>query len=224
VREEEQHCASIQACGDVVEDDACAFREFFKVTNGEGLGDVEEAEEEEGDEDVSGVRACVRSPCREKGLGEGDGEEGDPLACDFVDDDEAGIFAAAFSGGDGGGGDTDGDGEDGGEEGVEEEREGLRVEQENGDGPEEGSGAGAPGAGAGFAEAGAEEGGDGPSPEGFFLARERAHGAFRPAAFCGGDFGGLDAFGEGVLLSAHGRFLGAGIRGLRGGRDRGRES
>jgi hypothetical protein len=38
-------------------------------------------------------------------------EEGDGLAGDFVDDDEAGVFAAAFAGGDGGCGDAEGDGE-----------------------------------------------------------------------------------------------------------------
>ncbi len=57
---------------------------------GGGLSDVEEAEEEEREEGVVPVG--------------GDGDEGDELAGDLVDDDVAGVFAAGLAGDDGGGG------------------------------------------------------------------------------------------------------------------------
>jgi hypothetical protein len=38
---------------------------------------------------------------------EGAAEQGDPLAGDFVDDDELRVVAAAFAGNDGGGGDAE---------------------------------------------------------------------------------------------------------------------
>ncbi len=97
-------------------------------------------------------------------------EQGDPLAGDFIDDDEAGVVAAGFAGGDGGGGDAEGDGEDDG--GEQDEEQGLRggMEEFGVGGPEKDGGDRAPGAGTGLAEAGAEEGGDGPGPKGLLLA------------------------------------------------------
>ena len=85
----------VDSGGDVVEHDAPAFGEEFDLADGRGLGDVEEAEEDESDERVfpSG----------------GGGDEGDPLADDFVGDDDLGVFAAAFAGDDGRGGDGDGE-------------------------------------------------------------------------------------------------------------------
>ncbi len=68
---------SIQSGGHVVEDDAPAGGEALETADGEWLGDVEEAEEDEGDQGVTPI--------------DGAEEEGDPLAGDFVDDDEAGI-------------------------------------------------------------------------------------------------------------------------------------
>ncbi len=64
---------------------------------GGGLRMSKSAEEEEGEGGVAPVG--------------GDGDEGDELAGDLVDDDVAGVFAAGFAGDDGGGWDADqGDG------------------------------------------------------------------------------------------------------------------
>ena len=84
---------SIQPGGHIIEDDAPAFGEPFKLADGKWLGDVEEAKEDEGDEGVTPVGAAA--------------EEGDPLAGDFVDDDELRVVAAGFAGDDGGGGDAE---------------------------------------------------------------------------------------------------------------------
>jgi hypothetical protein len=74
---------SIQPGCDVVEDDAPACREAFEAADWERLGDVEEAEENEGDQSVTPVGRAE--------------EEGDPLACHFVDDDKAGVVTAALA-------------------------------------------------------------------------------------------------------------------------------
>ncbi len=50
----------------------------------------------------------------------GDGDEGDELAGDLVDDDVAGVFAAGLAGDDGGGRDADEGGGEGGEDGTDE--------------------------------------------------------------------------------------------------------
>ena len=89
----------------IIEDDAPAFGEIFKLADGEGFGDVEEAEENEGDQGVAQV--------------EGAEEQGDPLAGDLVDDHELRVVAAGFAGDDGGGGDSEDDRECDGEEGEE---------------------------------------------------------------------------------------------------------
>jgi len=81
---------SIQPGCDVVEDDAPARREAFEAADWERFCDVEEAEEDEGDDAVTPVSGAE--------------EEGDPLACHFVDDDKAGVVAAALACGDGGSG------------------------------------------------------------------------------------------------------------------------
>ena len=82
-----------EAGGYVVEHDAGAGGEVFELADGRGLEDVEGAEEEEGEGGVAPVG--------------GDGDEGDELAGDLVDDDVAGVFAAGFAGDDGGGWDAD---------------------------------------------------------------------------------------------------------------------
>ncbi len=63
------------------------------MADGEGLGDVEEAEEDERDQGVAEV--------------EGTEEQGDPLAGDFVDDDELRVVVSRFAGDDGRGGDAE---------------------------------------------------------------------------------------------------------------------
>src|SRR5580698_9542390 len=88
---------SIQPGGDVVEDDTPAFRQALKLAGGKRLGDIEEAEEDEGEDGGDPVGRAE--------------EQGDPLAGNFVDDDKAGIVTAAFAGGDGGRGHSKKDGE-----------------------------------------------------------------------------------------------------------------
>ena len=84
---------SIQPRAHIIEDNAPALGKLFKPADGKGLGDVEEAEENEGDEGVTPVGGAA--------------EQGDPLAGDLVDDDELRIVTAGFAGDDGGGGDAD---------------------------------------------------------------------------------------------------------------------
>ena len=66
-----------KAGGYVVEHDAAAARETLEGTDRAGFPDVEEAEKEKGEEEMLPVG--------------GDGDEGDELAGDFVDDDVARI-------------------------------------------------------------------------------------------------------------------------------------
>src|ERR1035441_6590519 len=84
---------SIQPGGHIVENDAPASGEAFKLADRERFGDIEKAEEHEGDEGVLPVGRAE--------------EQGDPLAGDFVDDDKLGVFAAGLAGDDGGGGDAE---------------------------------------------------------------------------------------------------------------------
>jgi hypothetical protein len=95
----QQRCysQSIQPGTDVVDDDPPAFGEALEATDREGLGDIEEAEEDKRDEAVPPISGAEK--------------ERDPLTCDFINNDEAGVVAAALAGGDGGGGDAQGDGE-----------------------------------------------------------------------------------------------------------------
>ena len=124
---------------------------LFKLADGKGLGDVEEAEEDEGDEGVTPVGGAA--------------EQGDPLAGDFVDDHElrdrggrirgrrwwrrecraSSVRAMPASR-------------------ASSRACGRGMEAPGEGGPEEHGGHRAPGAGTGLAEARAEEGGDGPGP------------------------------------------------------------
>ena len=100
-----------EASGDVVEHDAGAGRDALELADGRRLEDIEETEEEEGDGGVLPVRA--------------DGDEGDELAGDFIDDDVPGVFTAGLAGDDRGGGYACSGGDDGGDEGAEGEGGGV---------------------------------------------------------------------------------------------------
>ena len=125
------------------------------MADGGWFEDVEEAEEEQRDGGVLPVG--------------GDGDEGDELAGDLVDDDVAGVFAAGFVGYDRGGGDADQRGDDGGYGRTDCEDNWGWVQDVGGGVPEQNGGDAAVGAGAGFEQACTEEGGDEPGPEGLFL-------------------------------------------------------
>ena len=123
--ETQQRCytQSIQSGCYVVEDDTPALRQSLKAADGEGLGDVEKAKEDECDEAVTPVGGAE--------------EERDPLAGYFIDDDEAGVVAAALAGGDGGGGDAEDDGENNSGEKQDQQYLGRAVEADTRGGPEE---------------------------------------------------------------------------------------
>jgi len=87
--QERCYTQSIQPRAHIIEDNAPAFGQLFKLADWEGLGDVEEAEKDEGDEGVMPVGVAA--------------QEGDPLAGDFVDDDKLRVVASGFAGDDGGG-------------------------------------------------------------------------------------------------------------------------
>jgi len=144
---------SIQPGAYIIEHDAPAFGEILEPADGEGLGDIEEAKENEGDEGVTPVGAAA--------------EEGDPLAGDFVDDYELGIVAAGLALDDGGRGNAEDEGEGDSYEERECECECGGMEGEGKCGPEKDGGDGTPGAGAGLEVADAEERGGGPRPEAF---------------------------------------------------------
>jgi hypothetical protein len=91
--QERCYTQSIQASAYVIEYDAPACGEFLETADGEGLGDIEETEEDEGDEGVTPVGVAA--------------DEGDGLAGHFVDDYELRVVAAGFAGDDGGGGDAE---------------------------------------------------------------------------------------------------------------------
>jgi hypothetical protein len=150
--QERCYTQSIQPGTHIIEHDAPAFGKLFELAEGKGLGDVEKAKENEGDEGMTPVGVAA--------------EEGDPLADCFIDDHEAGVVAAAFAGDDGGGGDAEDERQsDGGKQG-DQQRAGGGGDAPGVSGPQQQGGDRAPGAGAGLAEARAEEGGDGPGPEG----------------------------------------------------------
>src|SRR5580698_4655478 len=91
--QEGRYTKSIQAGGDIVEDDAPAAGKALKAANGEWFGYVEEAKEDESDEAMAPIGGAE--------------EQGDPLAGDFIDDDTLGIVTAAFALDDGGSGNAE---------------------------------------------------------------------------------------------------------------------
>src|ERR1700761_9027998 len=125
---------SIQPGGDVVEDDAPSFRQLLELPGGKGFGDVKQAKEDECDE--SGAPVC------------GATEQGDPLACDFVNDDKTGVVAASFTRGDCGGGNAESDGKNDTDEKSDLKSCGCGVGETRIRGPEQHCSDGAPRAGA----------------------------------------------------------------------------
>ena len=96
--QERRYTKSIQAGGHVVEDDAPATGKPLEAAHGKWLGYVEEAKECESDEAMTPIGGAE--------------QQGDPLAGDFIDDDDLGIVAAAFALDDGGGGNSKEEGEE----------------------------------------------------------------------------------------------------------------
>ena len=144
VEEELQDDPAIDAGAEIVDDDAGTFGKFFEEADRRRFEDVEKAEEEEADEHGHEVH--------------GRGDEGDKLSGNFINDDVRGIFAAAATGFEGGGGDPNGDGERSqGENDVKLVRSGDEVCNER---PKQYGGCCAPGARAGLAETRAKENGD----------------------------------------------------------------
>ena len=144
----QQRCytQSIQPGGHIIEDDAPALGQRFKLADGEGLGDVEEAKEGESDQRTLPVG--------------GHEEQRNGLAGDFVNDHDLRVFTAGLAGDDGGGGDAE-DEREGDERGEgDEQRSRAGMGEPCVGGPEQDRGDRAPGAGAGLAQAYAEEGGD----------------------------------------------------------------
>src|ERR1017187_9628278 len=143
---------SIQPRGHIVEDDSPAFGKAFELAGGERLGDIEEPEEDQGDQRVAPVGGAE--------------EQRDPLPGNLVDDHEAGVVAAGFARGNGGGGHAEDEGEGYADEENGEQRVRRGMEGPGVAGPEQHRGHRAPGAGPGLAEARAEEGRHRPRPEG----------------------------------------------------------
>jgi hypothetical protein len=81
--QERRYTKSIQAGGDIVEDDAPAAGKALEASHGEWLGYVEEAKEYESDEAMTPISGAEK--------------QSDPLAGDFIDDDALGIVAAALT-------------------------------------------------------------------------------------------------------------------------------
>ena|SRR5580698_3991598 len=81
--QEARYTKSIQAGGDIVEDDAPAAGKALEAADGKWFDDVEEAKECESDQAMTPIGGAE--------------EQGDPLAGDFIDDDALGIVAAAFA-------------------------------------------------------------------------------------------------------------------------------
>src|SRR6185437_913145 len=146
---------SVEAGAEVVDDDAGAFWECFETANWRRLQDVEEAEEEKREQSVRPVgREC---------------DECDELAADFIDDNEAWIFALRLACHACGCGNAEGDGERERDQRRDEEMQCVVVEKRCRGQPQQHRSNGGVSAGAGLEEAGAEKGGDGPGPERFFL-------------------------------------------------------
>ena len=146
---------SVDAGAEVVDDDAGTFGECFEAADGRRLEYVEEAEEEKSEESVRPVG--------------GKREERDELAGDFIDDDEAGVFALRFARDACGGGDTECDGKRERDDRRDEEVVCVVVQQRGSREPEQSRRDRRISARAWLEEAGAEKGCDGPGPERFFL-------------------------------------------------------
>ena len=80
MRRQSCYSQSIQPGGNIVENDAPAFRQALQLAGGEGLGDVEEAEKDERDQGMVPVGGAA--------------QQRDPLAGHLVDDHESGIVPA----------------------------------------------------------------------------------------------------------------------------------
>src|SRR5580698_2739310 len=92
------HCDECKnSCGYVVEHDSGAFGKPLQLPHGRRLDDIESSEK---------YKTGEKSFPRQR-----DGDEGDELSGDFVDDDELGIFSTRCAGYAGGGGDADQDNE-----------------------------------------------------------------------------------------------------------------
>ena len=143
------------AGGDVVKHDAGAGGEAFELADGWGFDDVEESEEEQGERGMAPIG--------------GDGDQGDELAGDLVDDDMAWVLTARFAGDDGGGGDADKCGYGCGYGRSDGQGYGRWVQEVGRSVPEQDGGDAAVGAGAGFEQACSEEGADKPGPEGLLF-------------------------------------------------------
>lgn len=146
--QEGRYTKSIQAGGDVVEDDSPAAGKALEAAHGKWFGYIEEAEEDEGDEAVLPIGGAE--------------QQSDPLAGDFIDDDALGIVAIAFALDDGGGGNSKEESEEDSDEQGDEKNARAGMGEPGECAPEKDGSDGAPGAGAGLDEANAEKGCDGP--------------------------------------------------------------
>lgn|GEM_PF-6741916 len=93
---ERRYTKSIQAGGDIVEDDAPATGKALEAAYRKWFDDVEEAKEYESDEAMTPI--------------DGTEKQGDPLAGDFIDDDALGIVSTAFALDSGGSGNAEEEG------------------------------------------------------------------------------------------------------------------
>ena len=84
---------SVKSGCDVIEHDSVAFGKFFQLANWRRLEDVEDSKK---------YKTGEKSLPRER-----DGDEGDQLSGNFVDDDELGIFGGRGAGDAGRGGYAD---------------------------------------------------------------------------------------------------------------------
>ncbi len=156
VAEEEAGEEGEEAGGYVVEHDAGAVGEGFEFADGPGLEDVEEAEEEEGEERRAASWAATRMRAKSWPATSSMTTKPGSLRADS----RAMMVEAGMP--------MSGD-EDGGDGGGDGEGEACGGEEVCGGVPEEDGGDAAVGAGAGLEVACAEEGGEGPGPEGLAL-------------------------------------------------------
>lgn len=93
VQKKLHHCECIEPCRDVVEHNSEAFRKMFQLAHRRRLDDIEDTKKYK-----TGEKSFPR---------EGDGNQGDELPRDFVDDDKLRIFRTAGAANLRCGGDTD---------------------------------------------------------------------------------------------------------------------